>query len=135
MAILEDRRRPFNRSACFRNRSNKDGTRLEKIDRQRLECGGTRQDGAPSLPPSFPVLCCSRKTVLSALPAFGGHLLGTSIQYSLLLTTDDDGCPGVRARAWRVRTHSWGRSPLFESHRSSQITDRAPALPPARDAD
>src|ERR1700719_2530466 len=56
-------------------------SRFAPADRHRLESRRPSQNGAGALPLPVPVLCRGRKTLLPALPAFGGYFSGGTLQH------------------------------------------------------
>ena len=66
-------------------------------DRQRLESGRCRQDGAAAVPLPVPVLCRQRQIVVPALPALGRRVSRRALQHRLLCVADHDGGAGDRA--------------------------------------
>ena len=74
-----------------------------------------------ALPPChtmFQFYVAERPAVLPALPALGRHLPGRPVQHRVLRPADDDGRPGLRPRARRLRAHPRRRPPLLQPRRA-----------------
>ena len=65
-------------------------------DRQRMESGRRRQDGAAAVPLPVPVLRRQGHAVLPALPALRRHLPRRAVQHRVLCAADHDGGAGDR---------------------------------------
>ena len=103
---------------------------LAAADRQCVERGRDREDGAAAVPRAVPVLRGGRAAVVPALPAVGGCVPGAAVQHRVVCAADDDGRAGVRPGAGRLRPHVGRRAsvpePLSSRHASSSPATRAP---------
>src|ERR1700694_5216426 len=73
-------------------------------DRQRMESGRCRQDGAAAVPLPVSVLRRRRQIVVPALSALGGRISRRTLQYRVLCVADDDGGAGDGPEARRLRS-------------------------------
>ena len=65
-------------------------------DRERVESGRRRQDGAAALPLPVPVLCRGGQALLPALSALGGYFPRRAVQHRVLRAAHHDGRAGDR---------------------------------------
>ncbi len=97
-------------------------------DRQRVESGRRRQDGAAAVPLPVSVLCRERQAVVPALSALGGCVSRRALQHRVLCAADDDGRAGDRPEARRFRAYARRRASLFQPSRAgAAATDAADA--------
>ena len=127
VALLAGAGRPQHRPdrQCHRHDQAQSG--FAAADRQRLESGRRRQDGAAAVPLPVPVLCRERQTVVPALSALRRRVSRRALQHRLLCAADDDGGAGDGPEARRLRPHARRRASLFQPSRAGAAATDAPA--------
>src|SRR5215210_1383436 len=112
VALLAGAGRRLDRPDLARRRADPHPPRLAPPHRERLERRRPRRHGSPSLPRPVPVLGRRGAPLMPALPEERRRVPGRAVQHRLLRPADDDGGPGLRPPAGRLRAHAGRRPPL-----------------------
>src|SRR5205085_3218805 len=90
-----------------RHRTNSEESRQPAIDRERLECGRTRQDGVAAVPCALSIFRAGRRVELPALSAQRRLVPGRAVQHRIVWLADNDGRAGLRTQTWDFHSYLW----------------------------
>ena len=126
VALMAGAGRPHHRPDRQCRRHDQAQSGFAPADRQRLESGRSRQDGAAAVSLPVPVLCRERQTVVPALSALRRRLPRRALQHRLLRAADHDGGAGDGTEAGRLRALARRCASLFQPSGAGAAAADAP---------
>src|SRR5262249_52305890 len=122
MARLARRQRCARRSNRQLDRAGQKKSEQPALNRERVEPGRDRQDGAAALSRAVPVLCERWRAELPTLSTQLRFVSRRAVQHRELRAADDDGGTSGRSYAGGFRPHLWRSASLQQPSRPSART-------------